>query len=389
MTNAAAEHTYFWVKLVSALLAIVATLAHKWVAVHAAAYYLALQRCREVVVHDGEFVKRPAIEGEFSAALIAKDYRTVLVYGQRGSGKTTFIYSALSGRRGFVSIKIDRKTGDDASKQLIDELSKSLHFFGTEQDSNFVRDVFAACPVPTTVLVSIEAKCNGEVLESVLIMCKILSYERALLGLRAARFVVDLSASRAAIDASIQIADLRCAGVHVGYFSSAEALLYATERMPKSFKDRTRRDSIARSVVEKFDERVLTLRQVCEAIKKGPPGDVAFAEATIEKEQEKEAARALSGWSVFCSSLVERLGRRADEELKEAVELLLTGPQQFDNIINTLSRETDTVLLTSRDLGLFNADAGFHPLAIDPFETTLSLSGKAIKTVSRKRYKLA
>lgn len=42
-------------------------------------------------MNDGEFVKRPAIEGDFLAALIAKDYNTVLVHGQRGSGKTTFI----------------------------------------------------------------------------------------------------------------------------------------------------------------------------------------------------------------------------------------------------------------------------------------------------------
>jgi hypothetical protein len=91
MSEVAAEETYFWVKLVSALLAIVATLAYRWVAVHAAAYYLALQRCRGIVVNDGEFVKRPAIEGDFLAALIAKDYNTVLVHGQRGSGKTTFI----------------------------------------------------------------------------------------------------------------------------------------------------------------------------------------------------------------------------------------------------------------------------------------------------------
>jgi hypothetical protein len=239
------------------------------------------------------------------------------------------------------------------------------------------------------VLVSIEATCKaGEVLENVLIVCKMLSYDNASVGLRTARFVVDLSGSRAAFDASIEIAHLRCRGVLVGYFSPAEALLYTTERMPKSFKDRNRRDAIARSIVKKFDERVLTMRQVCDAIKEGPPGDVDFTEATIKKQQEKQAERALFGWGKFRSSVRERLGHRADEGLKEMVKLLLTGPHNNDEISKALSLETDTVELTVRDLGLFNAEAGFHPLAIDPFETRLSLSGKTITTAIRKEYDL-
>jgi hypothetical protein len=38
----------------------------------------------------------------------------------------------------------------------------------------------------------------------------------------------------------------------------------------------------------------------------------------------------------------------------------------------------------AKEIGLFNADAGFPPLNIDPFETALSLSGKPIAAVLRK-----
>jgi hypothetical protein len=95
MTDNAGEDKYFWVKFFAAVFAIVAT--HRWIAVHAAAWYLSFKRISTLIVTDGEFVKRPAIEEAFSAALKSTDYESVLVYGQIGSGKTSFIRSALQG----------------------------------------------------------------------------------------------------------------------------------------------------------------------------------------------------------------------------------------------------------------------------------------------------
>ena len=72
--------------------------------------------------------------------------------------------------------------------------------------------------------------------------------------------------------------------------------------------------------------------------------------------------------------------------VKEMAKLLLKEPQPADEIASLLLRKSNKVPMAAKDLGLFNADAGFHPLNIDPFETTLSLSGKAIATVLRKKY---
>ena len=90
MTDAVAEDTmYVWMKLSTAtMIAFVATFGHRWITVHAAACSLALQRSRGDFVKDGDFVKRLTLERAFSAAL---HYNTVLVYGERGNGKTTFI----------------------------------------------------------------------------------------------------------------------------------------------------------------------------------------------------------------------------------------------------------------------------------------------------------
>jgi hypothetical protein len=430
-TDTAAEDTYFWVKFFAAVFAIVATCGHRWIAVnaaawylsfkrisillvtdgefverqicktinetfyaaivatfgavHAAAWYLPFKRISRLVVTDGKFVKRPTIEEAFYAALNSARFETVLVYGQRGSGKTSFIRSALQGRRGVISISIDKNTADEASKQMTEKLSRAVDFFGNEQSSEFVEAVFKACPIRPVVVVTVEAKCNGEVLEAVLIQCKLCSYnKRNIFQGRTARFVV-LSGSRAAIDAPIQLSDLCAVGVKVGHLSESEALLYATARMPKFLKDPLRKIELARTVVDMFDGRVLTLQQVCGPLWGGyPTTDVAILYDRIREEREKEEDQALGGLLDFSHSLSKAPGRRVDADLQAAATLLLSGPQNPNTIIALLSQETDTVPLTPRDLGLFNADAGYHPLAFDPFDTTLSLSGKAIRKVLRK-----
>ena len=218
-------------------------------------------------------------------------------------------------------------------------------------------------------------------MRAVLHMCKILSYERRLGKGRTARFVVDISGSRAVIEASIRLQDLRAVGIQIGHLSKSEASLYASSRMPESFKDLNRRNSVAESVVQKFDGRVLTLQRVCEAIREGQPGDLSEVKATIKREQISEEKWAARGWWSFCCKVADKLGTPvSNENLKQAVELLLEGPQDKLLIIGILSRGSG-VKLNERDIGLFNADAGFHPFAIDPFQSTLSLSGTAIKTV--------
>jgi hypothetical protein len=214
-------------------------------------------------------------------------------------------------------------------------------------------------------------------------MCKILSYSNR--SKSHARFVIDLPGSLAAIDTTIQLKKARAIGVYIGHFSPEEAMLYATDRMPGSFTIADRK-SMATSVVEKFDGLVLTLETVCEATNEGPGDDVAFVEATIKKEQENEEKLALDGWKAFCSSMVGKLNRRADAGLKQAAILLMEGPKLIDDIVTLFTEESDTMLLTAKDIGLSNADAGYHPLAIDPFEVTVSLSGKAMERVFEKMY---
>lgn len=382
----AAEQILFWVRLISSTLALALLLfGRRWILIHLAAFRLALKRMDEVDVRDGKFVTRSHKQEELLTALKSENYETVFVYGPRGSGKSCLIQHALKGRRGVLEIKISEKTHEDASIELIQKLSTQVDCFGREQNQLFVEDVFAACRVPPIVVVALEHRCNGEVLEAVLIMCKILSYESRT---KAVRFVVHLSGSRAAIDSSIQLTDLRCVGVHIGNFSDSEALIYASERVPTTFKDENRRNQIAEHVVRVFDGKVLLLQRVCKLLREGYPGDIDDVNRRIEQEKESEVRKATNGWREFCKFLANVLDNIYDAAaVKEMAVRLLKEPQPVDEIITLLSHKSDKEPLSPRDIGLFNADAGYHPFSIDPFETTVSLSGKAIKAVLCKKYK--
>lgn len=385
--NDGAEQGYFWIKFLAATVTFACLFFGRWIVVRLAALRLALRGIDVVEVPDGDFVKRPDAQRELLTALASEYYKTVFVYGQRGSGKTSLIQHALQGEWGVLDIKVRALTGEAASTEFIAELSSELDIFSSpEKDKKFVQDVFAACWVSPVVVVSLEPRCTGEVLEAVLTMCKILCYERRFRT--TARFVVNLSGSRAAIDSSIQLEDMRCAGVHVGHFSQGEALMYATERAPTSFVDQNRRNQIARAVVEAFDWRVLTLQWVCEHLRGGRPGDLVDVNDRIEEAKAKELEEAAKGWTESCLKLSEALGDAYDPDaVKVVVKKLEQGPQSVNEIVTDLSKKSTKVQLSPRLIGLFNAGAGYHPLVIDPFESKVSLSGKAIRAVLAKKYK--
>jgi hypothetical protein len=283
--NDVAEYFYIWFRLISAALTLVFGLVMcggmRSTAIHLAAFRLAMRRIDSVDVPDGEFVSRSKDEGELLAALKSKFHDTVFVYGRRGSGKTSLIQHALQGRRGVFEIKLFEKTDADVSAELIEKLTTGVHMFHSPKDDIFVQDVFTACWacwVEPIVVVSLEKECNAEVLRAVLTFCKVLSYERRK---KTARFIVSLPGSRAAIDASIQLSELRCVGVHIGNLEEPEALLYTTEWIPTSFKDDSRRNQTAELVVKGFDGHVHTLQKICDDLRHGKPGDFDDVSATI------------------------------------------------------------------------------------------------------------
>ena len=127
---------------------------------------------------------------------------------------------------------------------------------------------------------------------------------------------------------------------------------------------------------------MLTLQKICTLLWKGKPGDLKDVEAQIEKAKELEKRDAGSGWREFQKKYQARLELLLMLQHWTLWLLICSKHLRIStrSVVDLLSHKTDAAPLSPRDIGLFDADAGYHPLLKDPFETVVSLSGKAIKT---------
>ena len=385
-TTGSAEPALVWVRLIQAVIAFIPVCLFVfwwWILAYAAALVLAWKKIPALVVTDGEYVKRPHIESAFVAALQSENSETVLIYGPRGSGKTSFIRSALRDRQAVLAIDVTKKNADEAADQLREKLSESVPLAKNQSDL-FILKVFSLCRATPVVVVSMEEECTGEALRAVLAVCKSISYNQP--G-QSVRTVVEISSSRSVIDGSIQIKKLRVIGVEVGHLAPAEAEYYTTKRMPTSLKDPLRRDDIARKIVNLFDGHVLTLQDICSTIRKGAPTDVNEVDKMIMTYKNKLEAEALTGWAVFVSSLEKLLKEDFEpESIKATAQLLLDGGPHDSNAVATNLSGKHVVSLTVKEIFTCNAAASVHPLSIDPFDTTTRISGKALMVALKKKY---
>ena len=67
------------------------------------AFFLFFKKLPTVV--DGAFVDRRGLEALLLAAVDHRNSYTVLVYGDRGGGKTSLVQHAFSGQRGVVNVR--------------------------------------------------------------------------------------------------------------------------------------------------------------------------------------------------------------------------------------------------------------------------------------------
>jgi hypothetical protein len=89
--------------------------------------------------------------------------------------------------------------------------------------------------MPNSSVVSLKAQCNGQVLQGILVMAKILSNEKRHQG--HPKVVVDISGSRAAIEASAQLKARRVIGLHVsGAFFDCRGLALRDNSSPVVFQ---------------------------------------------------------------------------------------------------------------------------------------------------------
>lgn len=409
------EVFFWWLKTTAMALGVLITLNSRFVNVRISAVLLAFKTITPLVKVEGEFVNRGGLLEELKGALTIPDQSTVLLYGKRGGGKTSLIEHALKGRRGVIRISISKtRSHDDAQAELIDKLSRKLHLRQADQSEEFIHDVFSLCawypfdpfvyfsrcwpfnkwfpdrditfwPEPI-VVITLSAACEGEVLKGVATLAKELAYDSR--HTKRPRMLIDIAGSRAAIQTGGSLESSRVIGIHVGDFLEEEASQYVFERIPESFQDNLRKKELAASVAEKLDCHVSALQKFCMELKKRKITDKDAFAVFLNAVFADEKSRALTAWSTFFENLEERVGVPVpSQNMENIARMLFQGPQEYQKITDELKIRDAKSSVRRRDLAEANAGSDYiHPLAIHPFRTTVSLSGKAIKEALEEKY---
>ena len=113
------EKIYFWLRFVLTAAAVIGV-SHRTILVIVSALLLGTKTIPEQPVDGGEFVERPELQKEFLKAISSADSETVLVYGERGVGKTSLVRHALKNRRGVISVLIQDITHIGAQGEMIE-----------------------------------------------------------------------------------------------------------------------------------------------------------------------------------------------------------------------------------------------------------------------------
>ena len=170
---------------------------------------------------------------------------TAVVYGPRGSGKSTAVMHVFSNRKCVVTSMLPTKgesntcVEDWASRLLhslgiqnipsgvdpLDILEESLVQFKAKGQKTSLKDL----PI---IIVEVDSRCEGQFLENLLLQTKHLGADKEL-----ANFVVVLSASRAAYNVKIGLDQLRAHAVLVDELSDDEAKEYLRSCLMKTIKN--------------------------------------------------------------------------------------------------------------------------------------------------------
>jgi hypothetical protein len=124
------ESVYFWLRCIVTVVVVVGPL-HRRIVVTISALSLLVKTLSKSAVLDGEFVERPELETELLEAVSSPDSETVLLYGERGGGKTSLVHHAFRKRKGVITVNISKTTHDEAQDEMIEEISSQ---FRSKQD---------------------------------------------------------------------------------------------------------------------------------------------------------------------------------------------------------------------------------------------------------------
>ena len=375
MVSVGQQFTYCTtVRFFSTLLAVVASLYaltyFRPVAILISVWMLRMQKMEEPGIV-GERLRRRNIEDTLLMALDDSMFSTVLVYGPRGSGKTTSIKLALRNMWSVVNISITTNDPEKAPEEFRTSLAEAIH--SSFNGKYFFKSVFGRMKRdPPVIVVKMDSKSSGKVLTAVLLECKEYSYEQ-----QCARVLIDLSVSRAALEVDVNLMDLRTLGVFVGELIEKEPVRYLSTRLATNLDSKDHQE-LAQLAIDSVGGRILVLNQLSVSCK-GLPTKNVIETAILDKKRQIEMDIKLS-WSTFLVLLKKLTG----ENLEVAPTM-----KKFLKDIPDFPQYGSAKLLTNGSLAFgdivkASSEVSHHPFLIDPFEKTIAFNGKNAETYLRE-----
>lgn len=318
---------------------------------------------------------RKDVMTSLSEALSRSSLDTVLVYGARGSGKTTAITQCLRERVGVKAWSLTATKGDAAIAELHEEWRAMFRPWQRPEDINFEHQVCKSIiksERSLVLIISVEADAEPAVLRNVLHFCKIKSYNTGNL-----RIVVDISSSRTAVALQTNLRDLRVFGVFVGPVSKPEAVMLLDKNLPDVWTG-PRKNQISQEITERLELNLNDLVSVLDGIKEGM--SVEQANAYVISEQKTELSKATRALTDF-DRAIEVILRNEPTQPQCPRLKLDSGGLDYTGI------SALTKMIGFTEFAKLNTDIGSpHIFEIDPFTVEVSINGRVMLKAFNNHY---
>lgn len=351
-------------------------------------YYRVWKAARVLSKSQLEFTREPPayvlprqdVLDSLQGALNDSEYNTALVYGERGSGKTTAIEWNLRNRLGIVQWTLLSTTGPDITLELEGKWTREFSKWAKPEDRkfeltvcNFIKKYYKN---PLVVIITIDADAGPTVLRSVVHFCKKYGYQTSRV-----RMIVDISSSRIAAAMNTSLTKLRLSGVYVGGISQPEANSLLMNRLPADWTPPLKQ-KISLEISNRIDCVLLTLVAVSRGLKSGMSVDAALAHVAESYETLYRSARRKLG--DFDRCLRREIDNLHDGTTLTPPDLLQRDPYGLsDEGMEKLAR-----MIGYAEVAAIMSEIGDpHIFAIDPFRGTFSLNGQIMKQAFIDHYK--
>ena len=367
-------------KMLVALIAVLgSTVAIPWAMtsfrVRRAAYTLSRAKYVDNKPLPDYMLPRTDVMNSLSAALLSTTLNTVLVYGVRGSGKTTAIAKYMKARLGVRAWSLSSTKGDAAIIELNEKWAAMFRPWQKLEDMDFGHQVckhIIASKRSLVLVISVEAEAEPGVLRNALQFCKMKSYNTGNL-----RIVVDISSSRTAVALRTNLPSLRVTGVFVGPISKPEASILLDHKLPESWTAPRKNQTIL-EITDRLDLYLLNLIDAVEGIKAGM--SVEQARAYVVDIYDVELTKAEEVLKDFDKAVERKL-------LAEPYQPACPSLKLENGGLDTAGIAALTTLIKFTDFAKLTTEIGSpHIFDIDPFTLRVSLNGRVMSKAFNDHY---